>query len=152
MTFPQHQELLRDYKFWIADSGASTHSTAHMNGMINVRKGKSSDGMVVGNNQVNVVESIGDIPGIFYDKYGAAGASATLTNVSYSRDNAFNLLSIPQLLMKGWSLGGSTDCITVTSPDGIVINFDIIIPTKEGRVYAACFQRVKVPPPKNINQ
>jgi hypothetical protein len=141
MTFPQHQDMLQDYKIWIADSGASTHSTgAHMNGMVNVRKGKSSDSMVVGNNQVNVVQSIGDIPGVFYDKYGTAGPSATLTNVSYSRDNAFNLLSIPQLLMRGWSLGGNTECITVTSPDGIVINFDIIIPTKEGHVYATCFQ------------
>jgi hypothetical protein len=142
LTFAQHKDLLHDSNIWLGDSGASSHSTAYQHGMTNMVDATSSDGIVVGNNQVNTVKSIGDIPGIFYNKFGDACVSATLTHVSYSRDNAFNLLSFPQLLMKGWTLSGKGDVGTVTSPDGIEINFDIIIPTKRGRVYATYFKRV----------
>ena len=140
-TFAQHKDLLHDPNIWLGNSGASTHSTAYQNGMINMVDATSSDGIVVGNNHVNTVESIGDIPCVFYDKFGEQSISATLTDVSFSRDNAFNLLSIPQLLMKNWTLSGKGDMVTVTSPDGIEINFDIIIPTKQGRVYDTCFKR-----------
>jgi Zinc knuckle len=142
LTFAQHKDLLHDPNIWLGDSGASSHSTAYQHGMVNMTDASSSDGIVVGNNQVNAVEAIGDIPGVFYNKFGEASVSATLTDVSYSRDNAFNLLSIPQLLMKGWTLSGKGDIVTVTSPDGIEINFDIIIPTKRGWVYATYFKRV----------
>jgi hypothetical protein len=138
----QHKDLLHDPNIWLGDSGALTHSTAYQNGMVNMVDATSSDGIIVGNNQVNAVESIGDIPGIFYNKFGEACVSATLTDMSYSQDNAFNLLSIPQLLMKGWMLSSKGKMVTVTSPNGIEINFDIIIPTKQGQVYETCFKRV----------
>jgi hypothetical protein len=166
LTFAQHKDLLHDPNIWLGDSGASSHSTAYQHGMTNMVDATSSDGIVVGNNQVNAVESIGDIPSVFYNKFGDACVSATLTDVSYSCDNAFNLLSFLQLLMKGWTLSGKGDIVTVTSPDGIEINFDIIIPTKRGRVYATYFKHVNeltaihadgtktvVPPPKlTINE
>jgi hypothetical protein len=64
-TFAQHKDLLHDPNIWLGDSGALTHSTAYQNGMVNMVDATSSDGTIVGNNQVNAVESIGDIPGIF---------------------------------------------------------------------------------------
>ena len=57
--------------------------------------------------EVNCVEYIGDLPGVFYNQFGEVVNSALLNDVSYSKDNAFNLISIPQLLMKGWKLDGS---------------------------------------------
>jgi hypothetical protein len=66
LTFAQHKDLLHDPNIiWLGDFGASTHSTAYQNGMVNMVDATSSDGIVVENNQVNNVESIGDVPGVF---------------------------------------------------------------------------------------
>jgi hypothetical protein len=81
LTFAQHKDLLHDPNIWLGNSGASSHSTAYQNGMVNMTDASSSDGIVVGNNQVNVIESIGDSPGIFYNKFVEACVSATLTDV-----------------------------------------------------------------------
>jgi hypothetical protein len=44
-------------------------------------------------------------------------------------------------MREGWDLGGKTNYIAVTSPSGVKIKFDIVIPTKRGCVFAACFKR-----------
>jgi hypothetical protein len=67
--------------------------------MINLQHGSNSDAFQVGNSAMTTVTYIGDLPGTFYDKYGEVQHSGTLRNVSYSEDNAFNLISFPQLLM-----------------------------------------------------
>jgi hypothetical protein len=165
MTFPKVKALLEDPNIWIGDTGASTHSTSHKKGMVNLRRADSTDNIQVGNSEVNRAEYIGDVPGTLYDQYGEAQSTAMLKNVTYSKDNAFNLVSIPQLLMKGWKLQGETDSISVTSPAGQSITFDIVIPTKKGRVYAVCFKRQneiaaihadgkeeKIPPTLSVNQ
>ena len=69
-------------------------------------------------------------------------ATVCLQDVSYSPANAFNLISIPQLLVKGWTLGGTHEYISVTSPDGVEIKFDIVIKTPKGQVYAVCMKRL----------
>jgi gag-polypeptide of LTR copia-type len=69
-SFPQHLDLLRDPNIWIGDTGASTHSTPHMHGLINMQAADKSDGIRIGNNQINSVKAIGDLPGTFYDKHG----------------------------------------------------------------------------------
>jgi hypothetical protein len=141
MGFPKVQALLEDPNIWIGDTGASTHSTSHKRGMTNVRKADASDNIQVGNSDFNQAEYIGDVPGTLHNQFGEAQHTAILKDVTYSKDNAFNLVSIPQLLMRGWKLQGETDSISVTSPNGQLIVFDIVIPTKKGRIYAVCFKR-----------
>lgn len=143
MTFPDKQGLLHDSNIWLADSAASTHSTAHLQGMVNLKAGSSSDSIQVGNAAMNQVQYIGDIPGSFYDKSGDHVHPATLRNVSYSPDSAFNLLSFPQLMLQGWHITSvGSEGFVATSPDNqIDIPFDIIINTKKGCVYATCFKR-----------
>jgi hypothetical protein len=57
-------------------------------------------------------------------------------------NDGLNLINIPQLLLKGWKLSGSKEQLEVTSPDGLMLPFDIKIPTTKGCVYACCFKRV----------
>jgi hypothetical protein len=78
MTFPKTTALLQDPDIWIADSAASTHSTGHLQGLIKLKPGESSDAIQVGNSSLNNVKYIGDLPGKFYDQFGDVQHSATL--------------------------------------------------------------------------
>ena len=39
MTFPTTQKVLNDPGFWVADTGASVHMTAHKEGLYDIKKG-----------------------------------------------------------------------------------------------------------------
>jgi hypothetical protein len=141
MTFPSKQGLLYDPNIWLADSAASTHSTAHLQGMTNLQPGTNANAIQVGNAAMNQVQFIGDIPGTFFDKSGNYVQSSTLRQVSFSRDGIFNLLSFPQLMMQGWSIVGARKGFVATNPDGTIeIPFDIVIHTNAGCVFATCFK------------
>jgi hypothetical protein len=141
MSLPKAKGMLYDPNIWIGDTGASTHSTAHMQGMLNMKDGSGAVGIQGFDGSTHMVDNIGDIPGEIHDQYGNPVAKVTLKNVSYSAENVFNVISIPQLLVKHWTLDGASDYITVTSPDGVEIKFDIIIPTAKGRIYAVCMNK-----------
>ena len=140
MTFPKTAALLTDPNIWIADSAASTHSTGHKIGMTKLTKADASDAIKVGNGDLNAVEAIGDVQGTFHAQDGEEQLKATLQGVSYSPSNAFNLISIPQLMNAGWRVVGEGDRFVAERGD-LTINFDIVIPTKRGKVYAVCFKR-----------
>ena len=84
MRFPSTTAILSDPDIWVGDSAASTHSTAHLQGLTNIIQGQSSDNIQVGNSAINQVKFIGDIKGTFYNQFGDTQASATLMGVSYS--------------------------------------------------------------------
>jgi hypothetical protein len=141
MTFPSKQGLLYDPNIWLADSAASTHSTAHLQGMTNLQAGTSANAIQVGNATMNQVQFIGDIPGTFFVKSGNYIQSSTLHQVSFSCDGVFNLLSFPQLMMQGWSIAGARKGLVATNPDGTIeIPFGIVIHTNAGCVFATCFK------------
>jgi hypothetical protein len=141
MTFPSKQGLLYDPNIWLADSAASTHSTAHLQGMTNLQPDTSANVIQVGNAAMNQVQFIGNIPGTFFDKSGNYVQSSTLHQVSFSHDSIFNLLSFPQLKMQGWSIVGMHKGFIATNPDGTIeIPFDIVIHMNAGCVFATCYK------------
>jgi len=109
LTFPHTRALLDDPNIWIADSAASCNCTGHLQGLTNLIPAESSDGIMVGNRSVNKTEYIGNVPGVFYDQYGNQLHSGLLQEVSYSRSNAFNLISTTRLQNLGWKCVGEGD-------------------------------------------
>ncbi len=82
------------------------------------------------------------LPGQFVGKDGSLGTKATLTEVNYNDKYNFNLLISTRLLMKGWSITrGDKTGITIESESGKVINFDILILTVRGAIFACRFIR-----------
>ena len=142
MHFPNHRGLLKDPDMWIGDTAASTHSTGNCQGMYNLKDESYAAGIRGIDGNTHKIDSTGDLQGTFHDKFGTFVATVCLQDVSYSPANAFNLISIPQLLVKGWTLGGTHEYISVTSPDGVEIKFDIVIKTPKGQVYAVCMKRL----------
>ena len=70
MMFPAKLGPLDDPNVWIADTGATVHSTPHRKGMVNTKKATGQDLVTMGNG-VNVLAStISEISQTCCDKYG----------------------------------------------------------------------------------
>ncbi len=65
-----------------------------------------------------------------------------MADVNYNDRYNFNLVSLTRLLMNRWKVTkGDKTGITVGSKDGSEINFDIVIPTVRGAIFACRFIR-----------
>jgi len=127
---------------WIADTGASTHISASRLGMTNLRGTTGSTQITMANGSGENLGAVGDLPVIVCDKMGHMLAKAVMRDISLVPGAKFNLYSIPQMLARGWTLGGDKNVIWIKSPDGMVtLRFDIVIPTPKGAVYAVYLQR-----------
>ena len=84
-----------------------------------------------------------DIPGVFVTKSGDAGMKAVLKDCSFSMKHNFNLLSMSRLLHKqGWKIVcGDDTLIRIENGKGGTIDFDIVVPTEKGALYACKFVR-----------
>ena len=70
-------------------------------------------------------------------KDGSSGLKASLTEVNYNDRHNFNLISLTRLLSRGWEIiKGNHTGITIRNGGGDVIDFDIVIPTARGVVFA----------------
>lgn len=140
LDLPLSFETLRHPSIWLADTGASSHSTNNMLGATNVvAKGVSSLGPV---GRATEFTHTVDIPGQFMTKDGSLGLSTTLTEVGYNAKNNFNLCSLSRLLQNGWHITrGDDTMIAVSDMDGRTIVFDIVIKTQRGAIYATRFAR-----------
>ncbi len=83
-----------------------------------------------------------DVSGRFVTQDGTLGLKATLTDVNHNEKLNFNLISLTCLLCSGWSIasGNATGIILRNGSCG-VINFDIVIPTARGAIFACRFIR-----------
>ena len=141
IKFSAVYDVLKSADIWIADTGASNHTTFCKSGMTNFVAATNANLGTVGiTGDIIQNEGLVDIPGIFCDKYGQEVLKATLTKVGLNRKLNFNLLSLTWMMQDGWIMSGNKEEITVTK-DGMKISFDIVIPTNRGAVYAGCFQR-----------
>jgi hypothetical protein len=60
-----------------------------------------------------------------------------LTDVNYSKKFNYNLFSAARCLKNGWTMTGDKECITLVHPSGgHKLVFDIVIPTKNGALFA----------------
>jgi hypothetical protein len=125
--------ILRDKNVWICDTGASTHVTRSSKRARNVRETQTYS---LGHTD-EAVEStaIIDILGVLL--------KALLNECSYNKEHNFNLLSMSRLLHKqGWKMSqGDESLIRIENGKGGVINFDIVVPTAKGAIYACKFMQ-----------
>ncbi len=94
---------------WIADSGASNHTTVSDKGCRNKRNATGSTHGIVGESVLPKCEL--DIPCVHFDKDGAQLGEVIITNASPLPEGNFNLFSVTRLQKKGWTLTGNADYI-----------------------------------------
>ena len=84
-----------------------------------------------------------DIPGVFMSKDGKAGMKAVMKDCSFSTKHNFNLVSMSKLIHKqGWKImRGNKTLIHIKNGMGGTIDFDIVVPTEKGAIYACKFVR-----------
>ena len=81
-----------------------------------------------------------NFPGVFVTKDGNTGMRAVLKECSYSKVHNFNLLSMTRLLQQGLKVTcGDKKLIHIENGKDGKIDFDIIVPTKKGAIYACRF-------------
>ena len=95
-------------------------------------------------------------------KDGKAGMKAVLKDCTFCAKHNFNLLSMLKLIHKqGWkTVRGDKTLIRVKNEKGGRIDFDIVVPTEKGAIYACKFSRcvevaagsVTMPMRLNINR
>ena len=132
-------DTLRNKNVWICDTGASTHVTWNSKCTRNVHEEHT---MSLGHTGGAVeATAIIDIPGVFTSKDGEVGLKAVLQDCSFSKEHSFNVLSMSRLLhTQGWKIThGDKSLIQIENGKGRVINFDIVVPTAKGAVYACKF-------------
>ena len=133
-------ELLRSPSTWICDSGASCHSTNNLQGTSNVRRGGMSTVGHAGA-AVSATHTV-DIRGHFKPKDGSRTTPAVLTDVGYNPKMNYNLFSLSRMLVNGWTIvKGSAEGISIGNSEGDVIQFDIVVKTPRGAIFAAHFVR-----------
>ena len=138
LEMPTVFENLGESDVWICDTGASSHLTKDKKDAVHEKK-SGSPSLGQAGKAVKATSTI-DLPGQFCAKDGSLGLKATLTDVNYNKSLNFNLMSLSRLLQNGWSITqGDATCITIKSESGAVINFDIVVPTPRGAIYATRF-------------
>jgi hypothetical protein len=92
LTVSEGPALMHHKDIWIADTGASCHITNNQEGMRDIRDATASDGVTMGNAQVEPTSYIGNIAGDFCDRLGNKIVSCTLGDVSFVKTCAYQLL------------------------------------------------------------
>jgi hypothetical protein len=113
ITFPNVWAKLSDPDFFIADSGATTHATASLKGMKNLRMGGKGNCIEMTSGAKEAAMQVGDLPGIICDQHEHALQNVILHDVTYAPSFKFNLFSTSKLQCKGWTMVGNYDSITI---------------------------------------
>ena len=92
MEFPASIELTRDYQVWIADTGATNHSTPNDRGCTNKRTSEVTAQGAHGPGVRPDCEM--DIPSTVCDKYGNELMDFMMTNVVHMSYGNYNLFSV----------------------------------------------------------
>ena len=127
-------KLLEDPEIFVCDTGATTHSTGHGFGLIDLKDGGGRT-TKVGNGASVTTKAVGVLP--FKTKEGTTG---NMNGIHYIKGAPFNLISGTKLLDLGYKLQGDKDKIWYTK-DGTKLVFDIKIETPEGMLFATRLQR-----------
>jgi hypothetical protein len=142
LSVPNKLELLLDPDIWIADTGASVHSTPHEIGL-NEKVGEAGSSIIVGSGESLAAVKAGSIRGLVCDQEGNELFPAKLVGVMVTKGAAYNLLSLTQFTEKGWLMSGNSESIVVSKED-VYLKFDIKINTSRGAIFAIYFKRIVV--------
>jgi hypothetical protein len=139
--FPETAELLKDKNVWIADTGATVHTTAHKGGMHSLKKVTGDDSITMGNVIAEKAALIDELTGTICDKNGEELTTATMLDVAHLPIGQFNLFSLTKMTTnQGWILGGDDKGIWLTKGDQKLL-FDNAIPTPKGMLFAMYIKR-----------
>ena len=139
LMIPTSFEMLSQQDIWICDTGASSHSTNDKSGATN-EKNTGSASLGHAGQALKATMTI-DLAGRYVTKDGTYGMKATLTEVNFNANHNFNLMSLTRLLTRGWRITKGDDTGIYVEKDGNKIDFDIVIRTQRGAVFACRFIR-----------
>ncbi len=130
--------MLKRSDMWIADSRASNHVTFSDKGCQNKRNATGLTHGIVGESVLPKCDL--DIICVHFDKNENQVGEVTITDVSYLPEGNFNLLSLPSLQKKGWTLSGNADYIKLKQ-GGNSLSFKNVVNTPMGALYVGKFCR-----------
>ena len=114
MEFRASAKILEDPNLFIGDTGASSDTTFSDLGFKNKRSSGEEDDVTDASGNGIRGESVGDVSGIFCDKFGEEQGRAKIQEMVYSSDAEFNLFSITKRLIDGWELSGNNEALWIT--------------------------------------
>ena len=139
-TFSTNASILDDPNCFIADTGATSDSSPHDLGMVNIKPGKIEDATSDASGKMIRASKTADLHGTICDKNGQAVCKGVIKGIAHLPRSRYNLFSISRRLDDGWKLGGDQDMIKLVKGND-EIKFDIKIKTKKGAVYCMYFKR-----------
>jgi len=95
MEFPQQAKLLQDSNVWIADPGATVHSSPYTKqGMENIQKLQTTDVITMGNGKNEKAARIGNIKFTMCNKQGEMLRTGMIRDLVHLPTGYFNLFSV----------------------------------------------------------
>ena len=101
MSVSNTVSMLNNPNIFIGDSGASTHNTHFVGGIINIKRGYTNDSVMVGNGNVMTANIVGDLPGMICNRYGDEMSKGLIQEVTHCPSMKCNVFSITKLLLEG---------------------------------------------------
>jgi hypothetical protein len=92
---------LTDPNLWIADIGATVHSTANIAYAKNWETDTSNTVVVMGNGKKEKVTKIGKVEGIAKDKDGTNQGNMILLDIMILPNGKYNLISVTKVMKNG---------------------------------------------------
>jgi hypothetical protein len=140
MTFPNTQAILDNPNVWIADTGATVHTSPSDKGMTEGDAATAAQNSIAVGDGTNVKASkVANVCGMMCDKCGNELHEATLQDVTHLPDGKFNLFSLSKLLKQGWKLTGDKMSIKLAKDTQEMV-FDVVVPTTKGLLFAMYFR------------
>jgi hypothetical protein len=124
-----------DPYIWIADTGATVHSTSIIKLAQDWRQETNNTVVVMGNGQKEEVMKTGKVTGIVKNCEGGIQGNITLLEVMFLPNGQYNLISITKVMQSGWKLEGDENKISLRKHNKILI-FEIKIKTSRGVLFA----------------
>ena len=126
---------LLDPDIWIADTGATVHSTSSQQLAKTWKEDMNNTVVVMGNGNRESATKVGSVEGVAIDSDGNRQGRITLSEVLYLPNGKYNLLSVTKVMKSGWMLRGNENEISLEKGDRR-LTFNIKIHTLKGTLYA----------------
>ena len=98
LTFAANDSLLADPNIWIADSSATSDTTAYEIGMTNTKIASDKDNITDASGNNVSGKTVGDLKGVTCNKQGKELHDATIKELVYVPGSTFNLFSLSKRL------------------------------------------------------
>jgi len=101
MEFSQQAKLLQAPNVWIAETGATVHSSPYKQEMENIQKPQTANAITMGNGKAEKAAMIGDLKVTICNKQGVMLGTGMIRDVVHLPTACFNLLSVTKLVKDG---------------------------------------------------